>query len=90
MTDKQFKEYQKLSNEIQPLKSFLYWCGNKYHNDMVSFYQTRIIKKKFCIGRVGAGFMENTEVNLPLILQKRIIDVIEQYVDEKQKELDEI
>lgn len=90
MTDKQFEKYKKLKEEIQPLKNFLYWCGNKYHCDIVGRYQTRILKKKFRIGRVGSGFMESTEVELPQELQSRIIEVIEQYVDEKQKQLDEI
>ena len=34
--------------------------------------------------------IKSTEINLPSELKDRIIEVIENYVDEKQKELDEI
>ena len=90
MTEIQFKKYKELTEEIEPLKNFLFWCGKKYRCSSVGSYQTRILKKKFCVGRVGCGAIESTEVKLPLELQSRIVDVIEQYVDEKQKEIDEI
>lgn len=90
MTEKQYKKYTELKKEIEPLKNFLFWCGKKYRCTSVGHYQTRILKKKFCVGRVGCGCIENTEVKLPDELQDRIIEVIENYVDEKQKELDEI
>ena len=90
MTDKQYEEYKKLKDDIQPLKTFLFWCGKKYHCATLNHYKMRLIKKKFHIGRVGCGAMQNTEVKIPTELQDRIIEVIEQYVDEKQKELDKI
>ena len=90
MTEKQFDKYKELQEKIEPLKDFLFWCGNKYHCGSVSKYGMRIIKKKFCIGRVGFGVIKSTEINLPSELQDRIIEVIENYVDEKQKELDKI
>lgn len=89
MTDNQFNRYKELKDEIAPLKEFLFWCGIKYHAGWISRRQMRIIKKKFCVCK-DFGPIENNEVKLPLELQNRIIDVIEQYVDEKQKELDEI
>ena len=90
MTQQQYDKYTELKKEIEPLKDFLFWCGKQYRCTSVSHYKTRILKKKFCVGRVGVGAIENTEVKLPDELQDRIIEVIEQDVDEKQKELDEI
>ena len=90
MTEIQYKQYKELQGKIEPLKDFLHWCGNKYRYNGVGQYETRILKKKFCVGRIGYGAINSTEVELPLELQERIIAVIEQYVDEKQKELDEI
>ena len=90
MTEKQYEKYRELKQEIQPLKSFLFWCGKKYHCATFNHYKMRLIKNKFHIGRVGCVAIKDMEVKIPLELQDKIIDVIERYVDEKQKELDKI
>lgn len=90
MTNEQFEKYQSLKKEIEPIKDFLEWCGKKYRCCGIGQYSMRLIKKKFSIGRKGAGLIDSTIVDIPIELQDRIIDVIEKYVDEKQKELDEI
>lgn len=90
MTDEQFNKYQSLKKEIEPLKNFLHWCGKRYRCKGISQYHMRLIKRKFNIGRKGIGLIESTIVDIPFDLQDRIIDVIEDYVDEKNKELDEI
>ncbi|MGN1138294.1 MAG: hypothetical protein ACI4RM_02515 [Ruminococcus sp.] len=90
MTNEQFNKYQTLKKEIEPIKSFLNWCGKRYRRKGIGQYHMRLIKKKFCIGRKGIGAIESTIVEIPIELQDRIIDVIEEYFDEKQKELDEI
>lgn len=88
MTELQYQKYRLLKEEIEPIKNFLSWCGNKYRDKYVSFYGMRLIKKEFKIGRKGYGAIPNTEVTIPYELQERIVEVIEQWVDEKQRELD--
>lgn len=92
MTEKQYKDYEKIRAEIEPLKDFLFWCGNKYHCPSVSNYNCRIITKlkRFLIGRTGYGCIPNEEVELPRVLQLKIIQVIEDYVAEKEKEMEEL
>ena len=92
MTDEQYQKYAKIKEEIEPIKDFLFWCGHKYSSRGYGGYETKLIRKKsiFSIGRVAYGGMTSMDVKIPLELQDRIIDVVEQYVDEKQKELDEI
>ena len=90
MTNEQFNKYQALKKEIEPLICFLKWCGKKYKCYGTGQFPIRLIKKKFCIGRKGIGLLDSTVDEIPIELQDRIIDVIEKYVDEKQKELDEI
>ena len=90
MTDEQFEKYQTLKNEIEPIKEFLEWCGKRYRCYGVHPYPMRLIKKKFSIGAIGNSLLDSTIVKLPIELQDRIIDVIEEYFDEKQKELEKI
>lgn len=90
MTDEQFNKYQALKKEIEPLKAFLEWCGKKYRCYGIGQYPMRLIKKKFSIGRKGNLIMDDTIVEISIELQDQIIDVIEKYVDEKQKELEKI
>lgn len=93
MTEQQYNEYKIISEELETLKDFLFWCGKKYKNKLVGQRETRLIKKKkrcFNIGRAAYGAIESTEVKIPAILQERIIEVVEQYADELQKKLDEL
>lgn len=93
MTQEQFNKYQDIEKEIAPIKNFLCWTGKKYKDRMLSNY-------RFSIKTIGAKFglymhrcfctvPENT-FELPTELQDRIIEIIEKYVDEKQKQLDEL
>ncbi len=91
MTEKEYLQYKHIKDEIDELKDFLAWCGNKYHCLGISHYRAKLKKKrKFLIGRVGCGAIGDTELELPSVLQDRIIEIMENYVDEKQKELDEL
>ena len=90
MTNEQFNKYQSLKKEIEPIKSFLEWCGKRYKCCFIGQYPMRLIKKKFSIGQKGIGAIDSTIVEIPIELQDRIIDIIEKYVDEKQKELEKI
>ena len=88
MTNEQFEKYQALKKEIEPIKAFLEWCGKRHRCYGTGKFPMRLIKKKFCIGRKGMGVIDSTVDEIPIELQDRIIDVIEEYVDEKQKELE--
>lgn len=92
MTEKQYEEYSKIKAETTELKEFLFWCGKKYKHRAASYFRARLIGRKvfISIGRKGYGSIGDTEVTLPEELQKSIIDVIEQYVDRREKELEEI
>lgn len=92
MTEQQYREYKRISEEIQPIKSFLEWCGNKYKSPCVGKYRTRVIGKKtfISVGRKGYGAIGNTELLLPPELQEKVIEIIEDYVSERERELNEI
>lgn len=92
MTEGQYEEYKNKKEELNPIKEFLYWCGIKYKSDYVAKYKARLIGQKAIIkiGRKGIGAIKGMEVDLPKDLQAKIIGVIEDYVDEKEKELSEI
>lgn len=92
MTEKQFHEYKKIKEELSDIKEFLFWCGTKYKGRTTSYFRTRLIGRKVLIsvGRKGYGSIGDTEIKLPKELQESIIDVIEQYVERREKELEEI
>lgn len=92
MTEQQYKDYERISKELKPIKDFLFWCGERYKEKSVSKYECRLITKakEILIGRKGYGGIPSTEVPLPEELQDRIIEVVEDYVAEKEKELEQI
>ena len=93
MTEAQYKKYKKLKEEISQIKNFLYWCGDKYKNQAItkrifSFFRNE--KKMLLYERDGYYPKESNTYEIPSELQERIIKVIEDYVDEKEKEMEEI
>lgn len=92
MTEEQYRNYEKIKNQIAPLKYFLKFCGNRYHERMFGKYPCRLIVKarKFFIELVGMGAISNETYELPKEVQEEIIEVIENYVDRKEKELGEL
>lgn len=92
MTEQQYKAYEKISEEIAPLKNFLFWCGNRYRERSVTKYECRLVTKakELLIGRKGCGGVESREILLPRELQDKIIEVVENYVEEKEKELEQL
>lgn len=89
MTKEQYDKYEEIKKDLEPIKDFLFYCGNKYHEKGVcSFLSKLIIKRQFRIGT--RKNMDNIEFVVPRDLHNKIIDVIEQYVDEKEKEMEEI
>lgn len=89
MTKEQYNKYEEIKRDLEPIKDFLFYCGNKYHEKGVRcFLSELIIKRQIWIGT--RRIMNNREFAVPRDLHNRIIDVIEQYVDEKEKEMQEI
>ncbi len=89
MTKEQYNKYEEIKKDLEPIKDFLFYCGNKYHEKGVRYILSKlIIKRQFRIGT--RRNMDNREFAVPRDLHNRIIDVIEQYVDEKEKEMQEI
>lgn len=84
MTDKQYKEYKKAKEELEPVKRFLFWCGERG-------YTARLIpcSKRFWLG-VRFGFVKDEMFKMPKELRERILITIKEYVEEKEKELREI
>lgn len=88
MTDKQYKKYKEIEEEIKPIKTF--WKGF-----YISFSSCQILtlvkpKTKFRLKRRQANLLDNYEIELPNELQDRILKVIKQYIDEKEKEQKEL
>lgn len=90
MTEKQYANYSQLKNEIEPIKNFLFWCGNKYANKFVNHYQFSLVS---AFKRIAIQFSllgNDKKCDLPIELQNEIIKVIEDYVAKKEKEMEEI
>lgn len=92
MTNDQFEKYKKLQGDLKPVKDFLFWCGKKHHSEfimgvyqfaLVTKFRSILLEKKDypCVGE---------RYEIPFDLQLRIVDVVEQWADEKEKELEEI
>lgn len=89
MTKEQYNKYNQIETELKPIKDFLFYCGNKYHEKGVRYDLIRlIIKRQFRIGT--RKIMYNKDFDVPKDLHDKIIDTIEQYIDEKEKEMQEI
>lgn len=89
MTEKQFEEYTEIKKEVDKLKEFLAWCGNKY-NPHCNSYRAKIIGKKKTISIAARLLCSNIELQLSTKLQNAIIDVIEQYVEQREKDMEAI
>ena len=93
MTEEQYKKYERLYSELQPVKTFLSWCGDRYKNQSTSKFQFKIITKakNFFLYRkwYAATIKENT-FEIPEDLQKRIIALIEEWVEEKENKMKNI
>ena len=93
MTEEQYKKYGKLFSELQSVKTFRSWCGDRYKDQAVSKYRFKIITKAknfFLYRKWYSANMEENTFEIPEDLQKRIVLVVEKWVDEKEKELKNI
>ena len=94
MTIEQYEKYKKLEEEIKPVKDFLFWCGDRYKCEKVECeYRFNIVTKLedfFLHRKGGLGNVERNDYKIPEELQKRIVTVLEEYMDEVEKEMEEI
>lgn len=93
MTEEQYKKYENLRSELQPVKTFLSWCGDRCKNQVTSKFQFKIITKAknfFLYRKWHAGTVEGNTFEIPEDLQKRIVTVIEDWVEEKENEMKNI
>lgn len=91
MTEEQYKQYDQKVKQLAPIKDFLKWCGNKYRGKGLSkyFFSLKAIRRNFSLERKCEIAKENT-YTIPYELQQRIVKTIEDYVDEKEKDLEQI
>ena len=81
MTDKQYEEYKKAKEELEPVKKFLFWCRERG-------YTARLIpcSKRFLLG-VRFGFVKDEMFKMPKELRERVLLTIKDYVEEKETEM---
>lgn len=87
MTEKQYEQYGEIKKEIDNLEVFLFFCGVKYRKTTCRF-PTKLIRRGEKV-KMHNG-CNCSECDISPTLQKRIIATIEQYVDEKHEELNQI
>lgn len=93
MTEEQFKKYGEISDEVTKLKKFLMWCGKRYKDNSVSKYPFVIDTKtkKFSLRRIWSAWSVSCNTyEISVELQGRIVETIENYVAEKEKELERL
>lgn len=92
MTESQYKEYTKIKAEIAPERELLFWCGNRYANKLGFCYHIRAMlrRRKLMLERIGYGAIDSEEYELPRDLQDKLIQVMEDWLSEKEKQLESI
>ena len=93
MTKEQYEKYTKINEEVEPLRTFLSWCGNKHRVKAVGKYPFRIDakKKKFDLkNMLHLSYAPDSTYEISVELQNRIIETIESYVEEKEFEMENI
>ena len=93
MTKEQYNKYTEITKELEPIKEFLLWCGNKYKKVVYDYPFWICISKRikgFVIRNKVSFAKWKHETELPKELQRRIVKVVEEYVEEREKELEEL
>lgn len=86
MTDKQYKRYKEIEEEIRPLKTFLKgFCTRSSSCPTLIFTKSKLKfkRRQTCVSDVY-------EIEISYALQSRILEVIGQYITEKEKEQEEL
>lgn len=91
MTEKQYKEYDKITEELKPVKGFLYWCGDRYREATKhKFHMFTKAKHFFLDKKIYSCWEDEDTIELPEDLQRRVVKTIEDWVEEKEQELEKI
>lgn len=86
MTNKQYKKYKEAEEEIRPLKTFLKGFYTRFNSCPTLIFT----KPKLKIRRRQTFVPDVCEIEIPCELQNRILKTIKQYIDEKEKEQEEL
>lgn len=96
LTTEQYEKYKEIQEEIKPVKKFLEWCGTdkykcknvgKYRFSLRALFESRSVA---LYRNTHFGTLSDNTYEIPEELQNRIIAVVENYVEEKEKELERI
>lgn len=92
MTKEQIKKYYNIEKEIQPLRSLMELCGDKYRIKSLD-YRWRMFmyttKKRLHLRTNEPNCIEFSTV-IPKELQTEIVAVIENYIERREKEIEEL
>ena len=86
MTDEQYKRYKEIEEEIRPIKTFLKGFCTRSSSCPTLFFT----KPKLKFKRRQTCVPDVCEIEISYALQSRILEVIWQYIDEKEKEQKEL
>lgn len=92
MTKEQIEKYHKIEDEIRPLKGLMGFCGERYRMQ-AAFNPWKMKLRRFrrTLRMSGQGLPEcYTDVAIPKELQTEIVTVIENYIDRREKEMEEL
>ena len=86
MTDKQYKKYKEIEEEIKPIKTFLKGFYTRFNSCPTLIFT----KPKLKFKRKQTYISDVCEIEISYELQSRILEVIGQYIVEKEKEQREL
>lgn len=93
MTKEQVKKYREIEDEIRPLKNLMELCGNKYRGrplDRMWRMSMYVFCKKVLMFRCNEPFTRQCETTFPKELQTEVVTVIENYIERREKEMEEL
>lgn len=87
MTKDQFDKFKQIEEEIKPIRDFLLYCGSKRPVDYRTRFSLLPNFKNFSLWmKWHSNRKEDCLYEIPDELQCRIVSVIEDYLDEREKE----
>ena len=92
MTKEQVKKYNDIEKEIQPLRALMELCGDKYRGKLLDHRWRMIMytaKKLLHLRSNEPNCIEFGAV-IPKELQTEIVAVIENYIERREKEMEEL
>lgn len=92
MTKEQINKYREIEKEIQPLKELMEFCGEKYRaRHIFEPWKLRIRRFAQTFWLSAHGVPEYcSDVVIPAELQTEIVAVIENYIERREKEMEEL